>query len=208
VGIVKKIKEKIADTIIEKGIKAEKAGRYDMYWEDAYTGSIIVVYDGRAPELAARNLYALLKEIGQEVIIRDAEEYKYGDDRRLYEKAKKTIIIGHHSLAKNELKKVEPLKYNIFGIKFGYAGNLCVLRASDSELKSDKKNRETFNAYYSDSMRNHTEFAKKYNLPMVTGVREHTRDTQYDLLFLDFALRGLSVFLGLGTDIKNTYLMK
>jgi len=211
-GIMKKIRESIAEEMIENAKAPVDNDTYNYLIQAKYSGSIIVVYDGRAPELAARNLYVLLKKIGQDVYIFDADKYKYGDESQLYKNAKKIIIVGHHSLAKNELKKMETtekkLKHDIFGIKFDFRHNMCVLRASDSELKNDRKNRELFNEYYSDSMRNHTEFAKKYNLPMVTGIREHTRDTQYDLLFLDFTLYGLSEFLGLDADIKNTYLMK
>ena len=190
--------KKIAKGVKKAGKGVKKAGKFaytyfDKKAKNQYTG-IVVVYDGKAPEFAAKNLYDLLKELGQEVIIYSSD--KYSDVEHLYTNAK-VIIVGHHSLAKNKLEYVGKLKHDIFGIKFGYSGNLCVLRASDSELKKlIRINRAQFYDYYYNRMRNCLEFAKKYNVPMEVGVRKHTRETQYDLLLVDFTVLGLSEFLG------------
>ena len=106
-------------------------------------GVSIVVYDGKSPEVAARILYDYLQAIGQSASFLDSNRYR--DNKHLYPNAK-VIIVGHHSLARNELLNVGELKYDKFGMKFGFKGSLCVLRTSRSELGF--KDQAAFREFY------------------------------------------------------------
>jgi len=157
-----------------------------------------VVYDGDSAKAAAWNLCKYLDEIGHPASFWDADKYR--DEGAGYGKV---IIVGHHSLAKDTLKNVGILKYDQYGMKYGFDGNLCVLRASRSELKRKCGGKEMFGTYYENRLIAHEKLSSKFNIPATTGLRVSTRDSQYDLLILEFITFGLSKFLGL-KDTQNS----
>lgn len=150
-------------------------------------GNITVFYDGESPREAARDLMTYIKSLGYKVEIRNADNY--------YEcYPGKVIIVGHHSLAREQLDSVS-LKYDNYGMKYGFTNNKCVLRASRSSLGPGKIGRKVFEGHYNSSILRHHELAVKYNVPMSFGARNKTRESQYDLLWLEFISLGLSEFL-------------
>jgi len=188
-GILSKAQDTVMDKLNEKLKKSQK--------------TVTIVYDGDSPYISARNLYEYLKEMGQTVKFIDKDEYKKGSWGISYGKV---IIVGHHSLAKDELKSIGAFKYDVYGMKFGFSSNQCVLRASRSELGHGKKGRKLFSDYYNSRILAYEELANKFGIPMEYGYRVQTRDSQYDLLLLEFIQYGLSEFLGpkdMISPIKN-----
>lgn len=192
---------------IEKARELGKAGIDDV-WESVRKAladqgqraknTITVVYDGKAPYIAARNLCAYIQDMGYKVTLIDTDKYEKGGLAISYGKV---IIVGHHKLAKEQEQGIGFLQYDNYGMKFGFCGR-CVLRASRSALGRGEKGRKKFSNYYDSRMLCHEELASKYGTPMKFGARGETRKSQYDLLWLEFAAYGLSEFLA-GTKTKE-----
>jgi len=217
---------------------------------------VIIVYDGKSPEAAAKNLCDYLREIGQTASLWDSDKYR--NNASSFPNVP-VIIVGHHSLARNTLEDIGELKYDKFGMKFGFKDKLCVLRASKSEV--ELKEQSAFGEFYNERMRYYTELARKFGaagnarfskmevdkfageavdevkeifldgddslsgvaakaivgaigmplfalcgvaytlkkgieVTMANRQRKKLRETQYDLLLLEFITYGLSQFLG------------
>lgn len=166
----------------------------DSYWEACqkqHTGlietPIRIVYDGKAPYDAAKNLYAHIVGMGYDAVIVDSDDYQKGHDGSV-------IVVGHHSLSKEWIDYVG-VDYNTHGMRYGFSGNLCVLTASRSALGRGKKGRKLFEEYYNSKIVNYFDQAVKYKIPMTFGYRSETRKSQYDLLLLEFLTKGLLKFL-------------
>lgn len=152
---------------------------------------IIIVYDGKAPYIAAQNIskYIHASAPDYQIAVMDAEEYcrEYLESiNKLEGNYPKRIVIGHHEFAKNQMKRVD-LRYDKQGMKIGLKDGLYVLRACRSDLGSGRKGREVFSVYYdSEISRFNKEVLEKYEVPMTFGLRNETRKSQYDLLWLEF----------------------
>lgn len=157
---------------------------------------INVVYDGNSPYIAAKNLEHYINAMGYETCLVGADEYRKGH-------AGSVIVVGHHSLAKEFLIHTG-IQYDRYGMRYGVAGNVCVLYASRSALEHGKKGRKQFAEHYDMQVLTHTELAIKYRVPLCYGYRSKTRKSQYDLLWLEFVKYGLSTFL----DENNLTLKK
>lgn len=79
---------------------------------------------------------------------------------------------------------------------FGYAQDVCVLRASKSALGKGKKGRAQFETYYNTRILAHRELADSYTVPLRFDSKDRSRRPQYSLLWLEFAHLGLPQFLG------------
>lgn len=197
----------IRERLLERGMwrKHHKYCYGDQYYQlgekPAYLerGEIAVVCDGKAPRVAAQNTVSYLKVMGWRILLMDADEYqarlKAGDGIEFA----KVIIIGHHDLAKEQLKKTGIL-YNNYGMMFGIRDDVCVLRASDSVLKKEKKGNRKFGDYYDHRILDHKEIACEYGIPESFGERSELRKSQYDLLWLEFLRYGLPEFLEEGGE--------
>lgn len=163
--------------------------------------SITIVYDGKAPYNASGHLYDYIKALGYPVKLMDTDKYKEGGMAISYGKV---IIVGHHSLAKEQLQCIGVLQYDVCGMKFGFCGNRCVLIASRSALGRGKKGREQFSEFYDNRITFHKELANEYSTPLQFGLRDETRESQYDLLWLEFVKRGLPDFLSDMQSPKTT----
>lgn len=161
--------------------------------------TITVVYDGKAPYIAARSIYEYIQSLGYPAKLIDTKKYAKDSLEITYGKV---IIVGHHTLAKEQLQCIGFLQYDNYGMKFGFCGNRCVLRASRSALGRGKKGRNQFSDYYDSRMIYHEKLANKYRTPMRFGSRDETRKSQYDLLWLEFVAYGLSEFLA-DTQIQD-----
>jgi serine/threonine protein phosphatase 1 len=120
--------------------------------------AVIIVHDGKSPKAAAKNLCDYLKELGQPAGLWDSNEYR--NNMSSFPNTK-LIIVGHHSLARKELQNVGELKYDKFGMKFGFKDNLCVLRASKSEVKLEDQ--AVFGEFYNERIRYYTELTRKFD---------------------------------------------
>ena len=156
---------------------------------------VTVFYDGKAPYGAAFSLYRHIQSMGCETEIKKAADYYEGYPGR-------SIIIGHHDLAKKQLAEVGVL-YNSYGMMLGFSQDTCVLRASRSSLGKGKKGRKQFEEYYNSRIPDYKDLAVRYDVPMQSGSRDETRKSQYDLLWLVFAVHWLDGFLG-RTDKPGT----
>lgn len=193
----------IRERLLERGLwrkhSAYNAGDqyYQLGEEPAYRrqappaeerSSVTVFYDGKAPYTAAFNLCRHIRSLGVEAGLKAAEDYRQGDPG-------KSIIIGHHDLAKRQLAETGVL-YNSYGMMLGCTRDQCVLRVSRSALGKGKKGRRKFEEYYNARMPLYRELADQYGVPMEFGARDKTRKSQYDLIWLEFAARWLNGFLG------------
>lgn len=172
---------------------------FDMYggyglWEQkqkAHKGRIdtpiYIVYDGKAPRKAATNLYYYIRKLGYETRLVDADDYQKGHDGSV-------IVVGHHELSKEWLEYIG-VRYDSYGMGYGFSGNLCVLMASRSALGSGRKGRKLFEEHYNKKIIEHLDRAIEYKVPGMFGYRNETRKSQYDLLWLEFVKYGLSMFL-------------
>ena len=146
-----------------------------------------VVYDGKAPYTAAQNLVKYLTDEGYESATVDPELYHSRLERPPIMEHSRIIIIGHHDFTKEQMTTVD-LQSDQYGLKFGATGRRYVLRARRSDLRSGKKGRKEFAAYYNQEMSGHRELAEKYGVPTTFGFRDETRESQYDLLWLECVL--------------------
>lgn len=142
-----------------------------------------VIYDGKAPYIAAQNLAKYLEDEGYESATIDREQYRRLEGTPV-EEYSRVIIIGHHDFTKEQMAHV-PLHSDHHGLKMGIKGRRYVLRACRSDLPRGKKGRQEFAAYYDQIMSDHRELAKKYGVPTTFGYRSETRESQYDLLWLE-----------------------
>ncbi len=150
--------------------------------------AVTVFYDGDSPYSAAFKLCRYIQSIGYRAALKDAGEYHDGYPG-------KAILVGHHGLAKKQLEAVGVL-YNSYGMMFGYAQDVCVLRASKSALGKGKKGRAQFETYYNTRILAHRELADSYTVPLRFDSKDRSRRPQYSLLWLEFAHLGLPQFLG------------
>ena len=148
---------------------------------------MIIVYDGKAPLGAALNLCRHLISMGIHAPVVKATEYEADLPGSI-------IVIGHHELSKKLIAQIGK-RYSNYGMVYGFSGNLCVLTASRSALGRGKKGRKYFSEYYDARISTHYEMAKALDIPRSFGYRDKTRQSQYDLLLLEFIRDGLSDFL-------------
>lgn len=146
-----------------------------------------VVYDGKASYIAAQNLVKYLKDKGYDSAAVDPELYHSRLERPPIMEHSRMIIIGHHDFTKEQMTTVD-LQSDQYGLKFGAKGRRCVLSACRSDLSRGKKGRKEFAAYYNQEMSGHRELAEKYGVPTTFGFRDETRESQYDLLWLECVL--------------------
>ena len=151
--------------------------------------SIVIVYDGNSPKEAA---YSLCKYILDEAKTRSQccevkviSSSDYTDDLL---KNNYVIIIGHHRFALKHFNSLD-LEYDYYGMKYAcnYKGNLAVLYASRSELGTDGTGKRAFAGYYNRNMPIYSDIANTYYVPLRFGQRSSTRQSQYDLLWMEFA---------------------
>jgi len=159
---------------------------------------VAIVYDGKAPWIAAEKLRIYIRRMGYSVGLEDYDSYKKREIKKsdISKEYDKFIVIGHHDFAKDILNSVGT-SYNSFGMSFGYSDKECALLASRKALGSGKNGRSKFEAYYNDRILLHKELVEEYGVPMQFGTRDETRKSQYDLLWLEFVKYGLTEFLGL-----------
>ena len=143
---------------------------------------VIIVYDGKAPYVAAQNLAKYMEDEGYKTDVRNREQFRSleGKPGLAYPRV---IVVGHHDFAKEQMETVD-LKFDHYGLKFGVKDRRYVLRASRSDLSFGKKGRKEFAAYYDREMASYQELAQKYGVPTTFGQRSETRESQYDLLWL------------------------
>ena len=147
-----------------------------------------VVYDGKAPYTAAQNLVKYLTDEGHESAAVDPELYHSRLERPPIMEHSRIIIIGHHDFTKAQMASVD-LKSDHCGLKIGVKGRRYVLRARRSDLGRGKQGRREFAAHYDQEMSANRELAEKYGVPTTFGLRSETRESQYDLLWLECVLR-------------------
>lgn len=146
-----------------------------------------VVYDGKAPYTAAQNLAKYLEDEGYESAAIDKELYHSRLEGTPVTEYSRLIIIGHHDFTKEQMSHV-PLYSDHHGLKIGRKDRRYVLRACRSDLSRGKQGRKELAAYYDQEMPNHRELAEKYGVPLTFGLRSETRESQYDLLWLECVL--------------------
>lgn len=146
-----------------------------------------VVYDGKAPYTAAQNLVKYLEDKRYESAAIDPELYHSRLEGTPVEKYSRIIVIGHHDFTKEQMSTAD-LLFDQYGLKLGTKGRWYVLRARRSDLSPGKKGRKEFAAYYNQEMSGHRELAEKYGVPTTFGFRSETRESQYDLLWLECIL--------------------
>jgi AAA+ superfamily predicted ATPase len=88
---------------------------------------ITVVYDSSEAEIAAKSLYNSLSVKGQYILLMDSDRYMA--EKRIPGNADQTIIIGHDLLAEKEIRQIPAFEYDIFGMRYGFNGNICVISA-------------------------------------------------------------------------------
>lgn len=142
-----------------------------------------VIYDGKAPYTAAQNLAKYLEEEGYQSAAIDREQYRRLEGTPA-EEYSRMVIIGHHDFTKEQMASV-PLHSDHYGLKMGIKGRRYVLRACRSDLPRGKKGRQEFAAYYGQVMSDYKELAERYGVPTTFGHRSGTRESQYDLLWLE-----------------------
>lgn len=177
--------------MIEKLIKAAEKGikKELVEWAEKGpdAGDMIVVYDGKAPEAAARNIAMYLaKEKDRGIYLTDADGYaKIAKKFR----TNQVIIVGHHDLAKQEMTHVAE-EFSEYGMKYGKSDWQYVLRASKKALDSKKE----FAGHYDRKMScsPYQELAKSYGTPARFADRNSTREAQYGLLWMEFVIREFS----------------
>lgn len=150
--------------------------------------NIIVVYDGKSAYNAAQNLLMFTKDLGYETLAMDSRDYRslQAEIQKPLEKFLNVIIVGHQKLAQEQLNRVE-LKYDHHGLKIGATGQLYVLMASDTELNRDRKSRQALATYYNEKMSAYGEAIEPFAVPKTFGSRRRIIESQYDLLWLEFA---------------------
>lgn len=147
-----------------------------------------VVYDGKAPRTAAQNLAKYLEDEGYVSAAIDPELYRSRLAGTPVDEYSRVIIIGHHDFTKEQMTRVD-LKSDHHGLKIGVKGRRYVLRARRSDLSSGKQGRRELAPYYDQEMDANRELAEKYGVPTTFGLRSETRESQYDLLWLECVLR-------------------
>lgn len=168
---------------------------------------IIIVYDGKAPYVAAQNIseYIHASEPDYQIAVISSEEYcreYHGSIDKLGKNYPKRIVIGHHEFTKDQMGRVD-LEYDNHGLKIGMKDGLYVLRACRSDLGFGRKSREAFASYYgSEISRFNKEVLEKYGVPTAFGLRDETRKSQYDLLWLEFLPYLYGMFLADEFDRK------
>jgi hypothetical protein len=85
---------------------------------------IAVIIDSPEAENAARSLSERLQAKGNDTVLLDSGSYIAGKIC-----ADKTIVIGHDLLAEMKLRSIPALGYDIYGMKYGFKGDVCVLSA-------------------------------------------------------------------------------
>lgn len=170
----------------------------------AFKKNIIIVYDGKSPYTAAQNLMKLTTAMGYEPLIVDSGHYLslQAESREPLENFMKVVMIGHHELAQMYLNRVE-LKYDHYGLQIGTRGLLSVLTASQAAVKRSEKDRQAFAEYYSERMATYGEIIKSFAVPGMLGMRRRIIESQYDLLWLEFAMCFLPI-LSHGLSDKHT----
>jgi AAA+ superfamily predicted ATPase len=88
---------------------------------------ITVVYDSSEAEIAAKRLCAGLTARGKNAVLLDSG--RYAVEKRALGGAGKTIVVGHDLLAEKELRGISAFAYDMFGMKYGSNGDICVLSA-------------------------------------------------------------------------------
>ena len=146
-----------------------------------------VVYDGKAPRTAAQNLAKYLEDEGYVSAAIDPELYRSRLAGTPVDEYSRVIIIGHHDFTKEQMARVD-MKSDHHGLKIGVKGRRYVLRARRSDLSSGKQGRRELAPYYDQEMAANRELAEKYGVPTTFGLRSETRESQYDLLWLECVL--------------------
>lgn len=156
---------------------------------------VIIVYDGKAPLGAALNLCRHLISMGIHAPVIKAEDYEVDLPGSI-------IVIGHHDFSKRLIAQLGK-RYNNYGMAYGYSNNLCVLTASRSALGRGKKGRKYFAEHYDTRISTHYEMATALEIPRSFGYRDKTRESQYDLLLLEFIRYGLNDFLDANRPVAD-----
>jgi len=99
----------------------------------------------------------------------------------------KTIIIGHHDNAKNKIEHMQSLRYNQYGMKYGFNEDECVIVASKSALKRSK---EDVSCFFVD-------FCKLLN---EDPRNLYLRKAQFKYVAIEFMQNGLQEFLKVDED--------
>ena len=174
------------DQYYQLGEKPEYRGKSRPSDRPVFT----VFCDGKSPYTAAFNICGHIQSLGYEARIKNVDDYYDGYPG-------KVIIIGHHDFTKKHMAEADVCT-NSLGLMIGFNRDKCVLRASRSALGRGKKGRKEFEAHYNFILLHpqYKELAARYNVPLEFGSRDETRKSQYDLLWLIFAMRWLSGFLG------------
>lgn len=148
---------------------------------------IVIVYDGNSPRESANNLRNYIEFSGYKTKLMGADTYDKGYTG-------KVIVVGHHDLSK-DMEKSIATQYGNYGMSYCFSGNKCVLIAHRSDLGS----KQAFIRYYNNEMQSYCKLAAKYGVPLCFGERDKTRESQYDLLWLQFVRNGLMEFLEEGS---------
>lgn len=97
-------------------------------------------------------------------------------------KLTKTIVIGHHDETNVMMNSLPELKHCKFGTKYGFKEDLCVLTASQSELKESKEDYNRFSA----------EFFNRFDEPLEDV---HLRNAQFRYSIMELMEKDLNNFL-------------
>jgi hypothetical protein len=165
---------------------------------------IYIVYDGDRAKKCATIIYDFICDLKFEdrtkiVTINSASKFqqKLITSRRDDEKI---IIVGYGELTHKCLKNLD-LNFDEYGMKYAFTDDgLAVLYASRSGLGYDGTGKKAFINHYNEQMKktDNKSLAKKYGIPLTFGNRGSTRESQFDLLALTFAIEDCtSSFLGL-----------
>ena len=173
---------------------------------------IIVVHDGAEAKFEAMHLVANLLADGKKAAMVDSRYYNFV--RRNIKSTDKVILIGHNLVAKQELQSITDLEYDIFGMKYGFKDNLCVISAQI--LKLNMRELGEFDKYYRSRIsipekmdagaapKKHADRIAEIVCPAACKVADITGKTfarpdllrlQYRLLVMEFQNFGLSKFL-------------
>ena len=134
-----------------------------------------IYYDCRHAKEASKGLCEYITaELGIEAAFEDIKHEWDNEARKT-----KTIFIGHHSDTKKRLKEVK-LRYEKYGMRYGYAKNTCVLTASKSELGGSKD-----------------EFMDEYNDVFDYGGDEYIRAMQFRFVVRELVDSGLDEYLNM-----------
>lgn len=127
------------------------------------------------------------------LLSRGINAYIISDKKDIPKFPGKVIIVGHNIFAKDEIKKLD-LKYNEFGMEYGFNDKFCVVQARKSELKA--MGAEGFGEFYYKKIAEFPDMTEKYGLPLTFEHDEkQIRRYQYDLLMPIFVKNGLGEFL-------------